>query len=64
LLLEHRCLDVENAVRNADAKSRMKEDNFLVATGQWVILAQYAIARLENTALPFLHENRSMCVAC
>jgi hypothetical protein len=29
LLLEHRCLDVENAVMYADAKSRMKEDNFL-----------------------------------
>jgi hypothetical protein len=29
LLLEHRCHGVENAVMYADAKSRMKEDNFL-----------------------------------
>lgn len=29
LLLEHRCEDVENAVMYADAKSRLKEDNFL-----------------------------------
>ena len=30
LLLEHRCQDVKNAVMYADAKSRMKEDNFWV----------------------------------
>jgi len=29
LLLEHRCQDVEDAVMYADAKSRLKEDNFL-----------------------------------
>jgi hypothetical protein len=29
LLLEHRWQDVENAIMYADAKSRMKEDNFL-----------------------------------
>jgi len=29
LLLEHRCQNVENAVMYADAKSRLKEDNFL-----------------------------------
>src|SRR6266545_2545077 len=28
LLLEHHCQDVENAVMYADAKSRLKEDNF------------------------------------
>src|SRR5882724_8037447 len=51
LLLEHRCQGVQNAVMYADAKSRMKEDNFL----------EYLVVEM-NLGVPFRKGFAPRCV--